>query len=282
VFEPGTFIPVAQAVSDTTLELLPQPGYGDHYSIDRDPVWLHTPTATPIEALAWYQCDQLGTPMELTDADGKLIWRGTYKAWGQSDKAVIQKRISKTKFQHTLRFQGQYYDAETELHYNRHRYYDPRSTRFIGKDPIGFSGSINLYQYTPNPVSWIDPLGLRKCRCDPCEVTGHGSQPSPRPGGKQSHHIIQNAWATENIPGYANGGKQTAPSILLTASPQHATVTTRQNARRDERLSAGQPRWGTSLTDEFNNAYRDLGAAGVSEHCKRKAIKQAYRYFYGE
>ncbi len=281
VFEPGTFIPVAQAVTNTILDLLPQPIYGDHYSIDRDPVWLHKPKLEPIDAFAWYQCDHLGTPLELTDAAGEVSWSGAFKAWGQL-QTKSNSEAQQASINNPLRFQGQYHDIETGLHYNRHRYYDPCTTRFIGKDPIGFAGSINLYHYTPNPVTWIDPLGLKKCPCDPCDVASHGDQPSPRPGGKQSHHIIQNAWATENVPGYAKGGKQTAPSILLTASPQHAIVTTRQNARRDERLLAGEARWGTSLADEFNNAYRDLGAAGISERCKRKAMKQAYRYFYGE
>nr|WP_084909905.1 RHS repeat-associated core domain-containing protein [Burkholderia ubonensis] len=46
------------------------------------------------------------------------------------------------------------------MHYNRHRYYDPNAGRFISKDPIGLQGGINAFQYAPNPVSWIDPLGL--------------------------------------------------------------------------------------------------------------------------
>nr|WP_241006648.1 polymorphic toxin type 47 domain-containing protein [Serratia liquefaciens] len=32
--------------------------------------------------------------------------------------------------------------------------------RFVGKDPIGYAGGLNVYQYAPNPVSWVDPLGL--------------------------------------------------------------------------------------------------------------------------
>nr|WP_282507474.1 RHS repeat-associated core domain-containing protein [Burkholderia cepacia] len=56
------------------------------------------------------------------------------------------------------------------MHYNRHRYYDPSSGRFVSKDPIGLAGGDNLYQYAPNPVQWIDPLGLTKCPCaDDCE-----------------------------------------------------------------------------------------------------------------
>ena len=59
-----------------------------------------------------------------------------------------------------LRFQGQYYDEDSGLHYNRHRYYDPECGRFINQDPIGLLGGDNNYLYVPNPVTWVDPLGL--------------------------------------------------------------------------------------------------------------------------
>ena len=64
-----------------------------------------------------------------------------------------------------LRFQGQYFDAETGLHYNRHRYYNPSAGRFITIDPIGLAGGLNNYQYVKNPTGWVDPLGLN-CICD--------------------------------------------------------------------------------------------------------------------
>ncbi|WP_414464730.1 RHS repeat-associated core domain-containing protein, partial [Klebsiella aerogenes] len=60
------------------------------------------------------------------------------------------------------RFQGQYFDAETGLHYNRHRYYDPEISGFISQDPIGLAGGLNVYQYAPNPLGWVDPWGLAK------------------------------------------------------------------------------------------------------------------------
>ncbi|ENG0237592.1 RHS repeat-associated core domain-containing protein, partial [Burkholderia multivorans] len=63
-------------------------------------------------------------------------------------------------------------DEETGLAYNRHRYYDPMSGRFVSKDPIGLAGGINVYQYAPNPIAWIDPRGLSK-RC-PMSTRGLG------------------------------------------------------------------------------------------------------------
>ena len=67
-------------------------------------------------------------------------------------------------FVQNLRMQGQYLDRETGLHYNLFRYYDPDSGRFTQQDPIGLAGGINLYQYAPNALSWIDPWGLSKCK----------------------------------------------------------------------------------------------------------------------
>src|SRR5262249_50046084 len=59
-----------------------------------------------------------------------------------------------------LRFQGQYEDSETGLHYNFFRYYDPESGRYINRDPVGLWGGLNQYAYAQNPINWVDPLGL--------------------------------------------------------------------------------------------------------------------------
>ncbi|MCV5664456.1 RHS repeat-associated core domain-containing protein, partial [Escherichia coli] len=48
----------------------------------------------------------------------------------------------------------------TGLHYNLFRYYAPECGRFISQDPISIRGGLNLYRYAPNPLIWIDPLGL--------------------------------------------------------------------------------------------------------------------------
>ncbi|WP_274597739.1 RHS repeat-associated core domain-containing protein, partial [Erwinia amylovora] len=55
---------------------------------------------------------------------------------------------------------------ETGLHYNLFRYYDPVGGRFTQTDPIGLAGGLNLYAYAPNPLSWVDPLGLSKCKAN--------------------------------------------------------------------------------------------------------------------
>jgi RHS repeat-associated protein len=119
----------------------------------------------------YYHNDQLGTPRELTDQEGNITWEAQYTTWGNTlkvDYKQTQSKIHEDVQQQPLRFQGQYYDHETGLHYNRFRYYDPDIGRFISQDPIGLMGGINNYQYAPNPMGWIDPLGLA-----PLGQTGH-------------------------------------------------------------------------------------------------------------
>ncbi|MEF9709614.1 RHS repeat-associated core domain-containing protein, partial [Escherichia coli] len=84
-----------------------------------------------------------------------IVWETGYQVWGNT----IQEK-DHGGVEQNLRYQGQYLDRETGLHYNLHRYYDPDVGRFMVTDPIGLRGGLNLYAYAPNPLSWIDPFGL--------------------------------------------------------------------------------------------------------------------------
>ncbi|MBH1932685.1 RHS repeat-associated core domain-containing protein, partial [Serratia rubidaea] len=88
----------------------------------------------------------------------KVVWHGRFSAWGATDA-----ESGTLATQQNLRYQGQYLDRETGLHYNLFRYYDPNCGRFTQSDPIGLAGGVNTYAYTPDPISWVDPLGLSPC-----------------------------------------------------------------------------------------------------------------------
>jgi RHS repeat-associated protein len=130
------------------------------------------------EKTYWYQCDQVGAPQELTDQEGQIVWAADYKVWGETtlrktgtDDAVGYSRRRQAEptpvLEQPFRFQGQQFDEETGLHYNRHRYYDPGIGRFVSQDPIGLRGGSNLFAYAPNPMGWVDPFGLNK-KCPEC------------------------------------------------------------------------------------------------------------------
>ena len=106
--------------------------------------------------ILYYNNDVNGAPEEMTDAQGQEVWSITYRAWGNALKETYGQR-EETK--QNIRFQGQYLDRETGLHYNTFRYYDPDVGRFTTEDPIGIRGGLNLYQYADNPIAWIDPWG---------------------------------------------------------------------------------------------------------------------------
>lgn len=63
---------------------------------------------------------------------------------------------------------GQYYDEETNLHYNHFRYYDPTIGRYITSDPVGLKGGLNTYNYVDsNAIRFFDINGLEKnCKDD--------------------------------------------------------------------------------------------------------------------
>ena len=124
----------------------------------------------------YFHTDQVGMPQELSNSQGQLVWQASYKTWGStvaeeweikslSGNAVHQldrgdSPQAEDERQQNLRFQGQYLDRETRLHYNTFRYYDADIGRFICPDPIGLYGGHNLAKFAANPIIWIDPLGL--------------------------------------------------------------------------------------------------------------------------
>ena len=109
------------------------------------------------QEINYFHCDQIGIPREMTDKDGRLLWFGDYDGWGR-----LNGETNITGAHQPFRLQNQYCDAETGLHYNFYRYYEPNSGRFINQDPIGLEGGFNVYQFAPNVQDWVDPLGLVK------------------------------------------------------------------------------------------------------------------------
>ena len=114
---------------------------------------LYTKTAA---GYAYYQLDHLGTPQQLVNKTGSVVWKA--KALSFGDTTVEVNTVA-----NNLRFPGQYYDAETGTHYNYFRDYEPGMGRYLESDPIGLGGGLNTYAYVDSaPVNWFDDYGLGK------------------------------------------------------------------------------------------------------------------------
>jgi len=125
------------------------------------------------EGIYFYGNDRLGTPQILTVATNTVVWEGYYKPFGEAEVNPNSSVVN------NFRFPGQYYDQETGLHYNYHRYYDPKAGRYLRPDPshsIQPRGNgipcylpllfttpqeLNLYSHAlNNTINRTDPIGL--------------------------------------------------------------------------------------------------------------------------
>ncbi|HGN9116925.1 TPA: RHS repeat domain-containing protein, partial [Providencia stuartii] len=132
--------------------------YNDHSYTSLARIECTDTPANPRCAIYYTHSGLNGLPEALTNSDGHLVWQGQYGVWGNLQRQA--RPTGEFNSEQNLRFQGQYFDKETGLHYNTFRYYAPDLGRFTQQDPIGLAGGLNLYQYAPNPLTWVDPWGL--------------------------------------------------------------------------------------------------------------------------
>jgi RHS repeat-associated protein len=100
----------------------------------------------------WYLNDDNGTPQKIVATNGQVVWSGTYDSFGNCTVGI-------NLIENNIRYPGQYFDAETGLHYNLHRYYDPKIGRYLNSDPL--EDGLNFYTYCyNNPINLVDPSGL--------------------------------------------------------------------------------------------------------------------------
>jgi RHS repeat-associated protein len=116
----------------------------------------------PLKAvrLLYIHTDHLGIPRVLSDSSRQVVWKAAYDAFGSATISDDPDGDGQP-VQMNLRLMGQYHDAETGMHYNYMRDYDPTNGRYLQSDPIGIAGGLNTYIYgLNNPLSYVDPSGL--------------------------------------------------------------------------------------------------------------------------
>jgi len=138
-----------------------------------DAIQLIATAATPL-ALYFVHTDHLNTPRLIANGTGQAVW-----SWANDDpfgaNAPNENPSGLGTFTCNLRLPGQYFDKESNLHYNMARDYDPTLGRYIESDPVGLKAGLNTYLYAiANPLSYVDLDGLL------------GRVPGPRPVGGQA------------------------------------------------------------------------------------------------
>ena len=117
------------------------------------------------DATYFYRKDILGNIVALLDANGEIVAKYTYDAWGKCQTTVVNSNAVEIANLNPFRYRGYYYDVETELYFLKTRYYDPEIGRFITIDDISYLdpeaiNGLNLYAYCRNnPVMGYDPNG---------------------------------------------------------------------------------------------------------------------------
>ncbi|MEP0212322.1 MAG: RHS repeat-associated core domain-containing protein [Cellulophaga sp.] len=158
VFNEGSFVPTAKLVN------------GEHFSI---------------------VSDHLGTPIEAYNKEGEKVWACELDIYGKAIKFTGDKTFI------PFRYQGQYFDDDLELCYNRFRYYSPESGTYISQDPIRLaSGEPNFYAYVSDSNSWVDPLGLVTQMVDGVKMGDWGEKVASKYLSKNGHQVlgsVQNA-----------------------------------------------------------------------------------------
>lgn len=202
------------------------------------------------ERIAWLHLNHLGAPEVATDSGGRLIWSTRYAPFGRSlGPDALPGRAPGAPsdgFDQPLRLPGQYEDAESGLHYNDHRYYDPDAGRYLSPDPLGVRGGHDLHGYAANdPLSNVDPTGLLLFAFD---GTGN-SDPPPRRDDWSNVYKLARSYADGRVWYMAGVGRADAASGISGDLSDPITAYTAR-ARVDHMLA------------QLDQAARDPGVRG--------------------
>jgi RHS repeat-associated protein len=124
------------------------------------------------ETITYFHNDLVGSPVAATNASRNIIWRESYRAYG--DRLTNQLNNGTVTDRNSLHFSNKKTEAlkgGATISYFQNRYYDPAIGRFLSVDPVHFKESnihsFNRYAYANNnPYRFIDPLGLESENID--------------------------------------------------------------------------------------------------------------------
>ena len=103
----------------------------------------------------YFNEDGLGSVTSIADSTGSIVQSYTYGSFGRT--------TASGSLVNSLQFASREFDSEIGLYFNRARYFDPASGRFLSEDPLGLRLGGDRYVYVSNaPTDATDPSGLCK------------------------------------------------------------------------------------------------------------------------
>jgi RHS repeat-associated protein len=116
----------------------------------------------PVPQMYFIHTDHLNTPRLVANAAGQTVW-----LWHQAEpfgnNVPDENPSGLGTFDLPLRLAGQYFDKETNLHYNYFRDYDASLGKYLQSDPLGLLAGVNTYAFVlGDPLRYADPQGLDK------------------------------------------------------------------------------------------------------------------------
>ena len=234
----------------------------------------------------YYHQNEHGDITHLTNIDEEIENSYQYDVFGNI-------REQQENVENVFKYAGEQQDQETQQYYLRARFYNLVIARFTQED-VYRSDGLNLYVYVVNnPLLWFDPSGYAKCPHSNVpesnetnyilfNKTHKDSLPKPKGvgyngGNLQSHHGLQQGWASHNLSSYGYNTRL-APTVTIetgTGLP-HTLITNAQNTRRDARENSGRGKWSSTLQEELGYIVSDFQNAGFSRATIDKVLEQQY------
>jgi len=237
-------------------------------------LFIKTKASNGQDLVAYYQHNHLQTPIQAIDKTGRVVWAAAYNAFGEATIITPAATQEIPTIVSNLRLPGQYFDEETGLHYNWHRYYDNQTGRYVTEDPLGVYGGVGLYGYVRHsPVYYRDEDGRLVWFGIPVVYWAIGAlavgsavaiAPKPRPG---SDFPSLSPWG-----GGSTANPMSGPALKKGLSPADEAQKDLDHKNYHNTCDNQEPPPGLTLCEEAKWQYRQAMS------CKRKREEWEQRW----
>lgn len=265
----GTVLPGVQS------ELVQR--YSDYIYLD------DTLVAIAAGTVHFVHTDHLGTPRKVIEpVRNVVVWEWPFLANAFGESAAIQDPDGDdAQFSMGARFPGQYFDAESGLHYNYFRDYEPGTGRYVESDPIGLRGGLSTFGYVRgNAYRWIDPSGRSsEVVNDLTEAGGVLAFGGPRCfvagllAGWQAEAALDDSPLPGSWGGPGDAFRHCVGSCLLTQYVDAGCAAAAGLVHERRNLADGDSVEQTRMDDANNASGRAEGLCGGDESCEKRCFR---------